>query len=507
MGNLALMQPLAKARSLAVLDLGSGTFRLVLYAYEPGRGYHRVDELREAVALGEGLAKGQLTPEALERGVKALRAFADFLRAVGTEEVRTLATSAIRDSANGALVLQEARRLGLRPELLAGEEEARLGVLAVANGLPLRDALVVDQGGGSAQVSLMRERRFLWGKALPLGALRLTEGFLTQDPPAKAEVRALARKVEDSLEALPLPRGLPLVGLGGNLRAVARIHQKRHAYPLDFVHGYFLPKEGVEELYELLMPLSGKARLEIAGLSPDRARTLPASLVFLRSLLKVTRAPGLWISGLGIREGVLFSHLLPEPHLLEDPAGFAVENLFWRYPFALEHREHVKALASSLFWGLAPLHGYGEEEERLLQAACLLHDIGIHIGYPDHHKHGAYLVLSEPLLGLDHREQALIALLVRYHRRGDPTLGPFRSLAKRGDAKRLARLAVILRLAEMLDRTRSQRVKGLRVEVGPGVRLALLAGADPWVERVEAEKQAPLFQKVYGRPLEVVWEG
>lgn len=184
-----------------------------------------------------------------------------------------------------------------------------------------------------------------------------------------------------------------------------------------------------------------------------------------------------------------------------------MENLFWRYPFALEHREHVKALASSLFWGLAPLHGYGEEEERLLQAACLLHDIGIHIGYPDHHKHGAYLVLSEPLLGLDHREQALIALLVRYHRRGDPTLGPFRSLAKRGDAKRLARLAVILRLAEMLDRTRSQRVKGLRVEVGPGVRLALLAGADPWVERVEAEKQAPLFQKVYGRPLEVVWEG
>lgn len=332
MGNLALMQPLAKARSLAVLDLGSGTFRLVLYAYEPGRGYHRVDELREAVALGEGLAKGQLTPEALERGVKALRAFADFLRAVGTEEVRTLATSAIRDSANGALVLQEARRLGLRPELLAGEEEARLGVLAVANGLPLRDALVVDQGGGSAQVSLMRERRFLWGKALPLGALRLTEGFLTQDPPAKAEVRALARKVEDSLEALPLPRGLPLVGLGGNLRAVARIHQKRHAYPLDFVHGYFLPKEGVEELYELLMPLSGKARLEIAGLSPDRARTLPASLVFLRSLLKVTRAPGLWISGLGIREGVLFSHLLPEPHLLEDPAGLRWKTSFGGIP-------------------------------------------------------------------------------------------------------------------------------------------------------------------------------
>ncbi|WP_105317318.1 Ppx/GppA phosphatase family protein [Thermus tenuipuniceus] len=501
-------QKVVKPRSLAIMDLGSGTFRLVVYEYEPGLSFHLADELREPVALGEGLARGRIHPQALERGKKALRAFADFLRAVTPDEVRILATSAIRDSENGGEILEEALALGLSPKLLSGEEEAQLGVVAVANALPLGvkgEALVVDQGGGSAQVSRMQARRFLWGRALPLGALRLTEAFLVSDPPAKAEVKALERAVASHLKALPLAPGLPLVGLGGNVRAVARLHQKRRGYPLDFVHGYYLPREGVEELYQDLLSLSVKARSELPGLQPDRAKTLPATLVFLRTLLRHTRAPGLWLSGMGIREGVLFQSLLPPPHLLPDPRAFAVENLFRRYPFRADHRDRVKALALALYRGLSPLHGYGPEEERLLLEAAHLHDIGMHLGYHEHHKHGAYLVLSEPLLGMSHREQALLALLVRYHRRGKPSLEGYRGLMARGDSKRLLRLASLLRLAEMLERTRSGRVKGVGVELGERVRLTLEAGEDPWVERLEAEKQGGLFQEAFGLPLEVVW--
>lgn len=500
-------QKQVKSRLLAVLDLGSGTFRLVVYAYQPGFAFHLAEELREAVALGEGLYAGRIAQEALERGKKALKAFADFLRAAPVDEVLTLATSAVRDAENGRTILQEAEALGLRPRVLSGEEEARLGVLAVANALPLEEALVVDQGGGSAQLSLLKGRAFLWGKALPLGALRLTEGFLRSDPPAKQEVKALEKEVERHLKALSLPHGLPLVGLGGNLRAIARLHQKRRGYPLDLLHGYYLPREGVEELYGDLMALSLRARGELPGLQPDRARTLPAALAFLRVLLRRTGALGLWVSGVGIREGALFTRLLPPPHLLPDPRAFAVENLFLRYPFPVAHRERVKALASALFEGLRPLHGYGEEERRLLLEAAHLHDVGMHLGYHEHHKHGAYLVLSEPLYGFSHREQALLALLVRYHRRGNPEAGGFRGLLGRGDGKRLKRLAVLLRLAEMLERTRSGRVQGVRVELGERVRLHLEAKEEPWVEKVEAEKQAGLFQEVFGLGLEVLWDG
>ncbi|AEV16178.1 Exopolyphosphatase [Thermus sp. CCB_US3_UF1] len=493
-----------KERSLAVLDLGSGTFRLVVYRYRPGLSYVLADELREAVALGEGLAQGRIGLAALERGRKALRAFADFLQASPVDEVVSLATSAVRDAENGAQILAEARALGLDPRVLPGEEEARLGVLAVANALPLAEAWVVDQGGGSAQVSRMEGRAFRWGRALPLGALRLTEAFLASDPPTREEVKALEREVARHLKALPLEGGLPLVGLGGNIRAMARLHQKRRAYPLDLLHGAYLSREAVEELYQDLLRLPWRARAGL-GLQPDRARTLPASLAFFRTLMKRLRAPGLWVSGVGIREGVLFAHLLPPPHLLPDPRAFAVENLFQRYPFALAHRDRVKALARELFLGLQPLHRYGEEEARLLEEAAHLHDIGMHLGYHDHHKHGAYLVLAEPLFGFSHREQALLALLVRYHRRGEPALGGLRPLFGRGDGRRLLRLSAILRLAEMLERSRAGRVRGVRVELGERIRLRLLAPEDPWVERVEAEKQGGLFLQAFGLPLEVVW--
>lgn len=500
-------QKKVRPRSLAVLDLGSGTFRLVLYAYEPGRSFWLLDELREPVALGEGLARGVLTREALERGRKALRAFASFLRAVGPEEVLVLATSAVRDAANGREILEEAQRLGLPLRVLPGEEEARLGALAVTNAFPFPEALVVDQGGGSAQVALLRNRRFFWGRALPLGALRLTEAFLPSDPPAPGEVRALEGEVARRLQDLPLEPGLPLVVLGGNLRALARFHQRRQGYPLDLLHGYYLPKEGLEALHRELLRLPLRARVELPGLQPERARTLPASLVFLRVLLEKTRAPGLWVSGVGIREGALFTRLFPPPHLLEDPRSFAVENLFLRYPFPEAHRERVKALALSLFQGLKPLHGYGPEEERLLLEAAHLHDIGMALGYRDHHKHGAYLVLAEPLFGFTHREQALLALLVRYHRRGKPEARAFQALLARGDKGRLRRLAALLRLAEMLECTRSGRVRGVRVEVGERVRLVLEASEEPWVERLEAQRQEGLFREAFGLGLEVVWEG
>ena len=494
-------------RTLAVLDLGSGTFRLVLFGYWPERAYWLLDELREPVALGEGLSRGAIGEAALDRGRKALRAFADFVGALAPDEVVVLATSAVRDAHNGVEVLREAEGLGLSPRVLSGEEEARLGVLAVANALPLEDALVVDQGGGSAQVSLMRGRRFVWGEALPFGALRLTEAFLASDPPGKREVKALRKEVDRRLKALPLERGLPLVGLGGNVRAVARLHRKRHRYPLDLVHAYYLPRAGVEELLEEVLSLPLEARRELPGLQEDRARTLPATLVFLEALLDRAEVPGLWVSGVGIREGVLFTRLLPPPHLLPDPRAFAVENLFLRYPFSEAHRDRVKALARSLFRGLAPLHGYGGAEERLLLEAAHLHDIGMHIGYHEHHTHGAYLVLSGPLFGFSHREQVLLARLVRYHRRGKPEAKGYRPLLAKGDAERLKRLAVLLRLAEMLERTRTGRVRGVRVDLGERVRLFLEADGDPWVERLEAEKQAGLFLEAFGVGLEVAWEG
>ncbi|RIH84309.1 Guanosine-5'-triphosphate,3'-diphosphate pyrophosphatase [Meiothermus luteus] len=494
---------------LGIVDLGSGTARLVVYAYEPGRHFRLIDEIRETVRLGEGLGtQNRLTKGGMQRALSALRLYADFAQATDLDELRVVATSASRDAENGPEFLQEVRKLGLQVRVLSGEEEARYGVLAVANSFPLEEAWVMDLGGGSAQLSSMESRLYRWGRAYPLGAVRLTEMFLQNDPPKKGEVEELERfvrkEMKDVLEQLrEHPR--PLVAMGGTVRNLAKLAQRRRGYPLDLLHGYFLSRSELEELMELLLARSAEQRRRLEGLQADRADVIIAGALVYRTLLREAGLEGLYVSGQGLREGVFYEAFLPPPHLLSDVRGFFVRNLFARYPQDHGHTARVRHFCRLLFRLLKPLHGY-QEEERLLDEAALLHDIGMSIGYYDHHKHGEYLVMSQAIPGLTHREQALLGLLVRYHRKGEPKPGAYKPLLQEGDTKRLLRLAAILRISEYLERSRAGRVEGLEVEIGTQqVRLTLLAQEEPWVELAETAKQDKLFQAAFERELQLAW--
>lgn len=495
---------------LGIVDLGSGTSRLVVYLFEPGKHFRLVDEIRETVRLGEGLAgDNRLTAAGMERALSALKLYADFAGATELEELRVIATSAARDADNGPEFLKRIRGLGLDVRVLSGEDEARYGVLAVANSFAFEEGWVMDLGGGSAQLSRMQERRYRYGVAYPLGGVRLTEMFLRNDPPKKGEIEDLERFVRKEMKTvLEEVRGrpLPLVAMGGTVRNLAKIAQKRESYPVDLIHGYFLSKRGLEDAVEELLDRPTAARREVDGLQADRADVIAAGVLVYRTVLRESGLDGIWISGQGVREGVFYEEFLPKPHLVPDVRGFGVRNLFARYPQDYGHTARVRHLCRQLFRLLDPLHGYGKAEETLLDEAALLHDIGMSVGYYDHHKHGEYLVMSAAIPGLTHREQALIALLVRYHRKGEPKPGTYKGLLEDGDTKRLLRLATILRMTEYLERSRAGRVEGLEINIeSKAVRIGLRSAEEPWVEIAETAKQSKLFQGAFGRELVLEW--
>jgi len=495
---------------LGIVDLGSGTSRLVVYVYEPGKQFRLVDEIRETVRLGEGLASdNRLSKAGMGRAISALKMYADFAQTTELEELQVIGTSAVRDAENGREFLEEVRKLGLDVRILSGEDEARYGVLAVANSFSFEESWVMDLGGGSAQLSRMQERKYRFGRAYPLGGVRLTEKFLRSDPAKKGEVEDLegfARKeMKDALERMR-EKPLPLVAMGGTVRNLAKLVQKKN-YPLDLLHGYFLDKNDLEALLGDLLKMSTSERRELEGLQPDRADVIVAGGLVYRTVLREGGLKGLWISGQGVREGVFYENFSPAPYLLSDVRGFFVRNLFARYPQDYPHTARVRNFCRQLFRALQTLHGYGKAEEQLLDEAALLHDIGMSVAYYDHHKHGEYLVMSAALPGLTHREQTLLSLLVRYHRKGDPKPGLYKNILEDGDAKRLLRLAAILRLAEYLERSRAGRVEALEVVLEPKrVRLGLRSEEEPWVEILEANKQGKLFQQAFGRELVVEWE-
>ncbi len=495
-------------RRVGIADLGSNTARLVAFEFEPEIWFRMVGTIREPVRLGEGMARdGRLTRAAVERAMAAVELFEDYAGAVDLDEIEILATSAVRDAANRDEVLGPIRDHGYAVRVLAGEEEAELGVLAAANSFDLDDAWVLDVGGGSAQLSRMQDRRYMGGGAFPLGAVRLTEAFLDSDPPTESQVTSLERFIEERLGdqvARMRESGLPLIAMGGTARNLARLEMKRRRYPLAVMHGYRFSRDGLETIVGELLEMSVTERVDVAGIRPYRADVVVAGALVYRWIVRHAGLDAIEISGHGVREGALYRRFLPSPHLVDDVRRFTIENLAARHREPRGHVDRVRTLSRALFRGLSPLHRLGERELELLIAASVLHDIGTNLDYYRHHRHGAYVLSSVALPGFTHREQALLALLVRYHRKGRPKADDFGLLLGKRDIDMLAQLTACLRMAESLERSRAGRVSNVEVAVDESrILLELTADEPPTVELWEARGHGELFRQAFDRELVV----
>ncbi|MDP9400158.1 MAG: Ppx/GppA family phosphatase [Actinomycetota bacterium] len=502
---------------VAVVDLGSNSFRLVVYTVGEG-WWKRTDEVYEAVRIGAGLAAtGELGRKPMARALQTLEVFDHFCRATGLPpaEVRAVATSAIRDARNRDAFLARAReQVGFAVRVLAMEEEARYGFLAALNSTTLRDGAVLDIGGGSVQIVQVRDRRAGGTGSWPLGAVRMTERFLADgEPPSRKRLRALRAHVASELASAPwlASAGRRIVGLGGTVRNLAVAAQLEAGLPSIGVQGFALEREALDALVERLAALPAAQRGEVPGIKPSRADLVLAGAVVVQTVLEVGGFDELEVTEAGLREGVFFEALLgTDPPLLDDVRRESVLNLAAQYGVDPAHTAHVAALALRMFDELAAagVHPGDPTERELLWAACMLHDVGVAVDYDDHHKHSRYIILSAGLPGFAPAEVALVAQAARFHRKGLPELGTFARLARPGDGQRLDRLATLLRLAEDLERPRDQSVRAAHVAVHDGaVRLDLEAVGEVGVARWAAERETELFRRAFGRRLRVAPAG
>jgi exopolyphosphatase/guanosine-5'-triphosphate,3'-diphosphate pyrophosphatase len=503
-------------RRLAVIDLGSNSFRLVVFTAAVEAGWwKRTDEIYEPVRIGEGLGSADtLRPAAMDRALATIDVFAHFCRASALEgdAVDAVATSAIRDARNAHEFLAQAReRSDLPIRVLSREEEARYGYLAAVNSTTLADGFVLDLGGGSLQLVGVRGRLETESGSWSLGAVRMTERFLAGKGPAKRrQLDDLRGHVRETLADAPwLARGgRRLIGVGGTVRNLAAAVQRAAGLPSLGVQGQLITRAALDELIERLAALPAADRGTVSGIKPARADLILAGAVVIASVLELGDFDAIEATEAGLREGVFFeSHLADhDPPLFPDVRQASVRNLAAQYHADGPHTAHVAALALGLFDDLAAvgLHGGDPIERELLQAACALHDIGMSVDYDDHHKHTRYLILNAGLPGFSPREVALIAQAARYHRKGMPDPGPLASLFTDGDEQRLDRCAVLLRLAEGLERSRDQIVREVRVRRdGDTVQLQLTADGEVAVPRWAASRETELFERAFGARLRV----
>jgi exopolyphosphatase / guanosine-5'-triphosphate,3'-diphosphate pyrophosphatase len=504
------------SRQVAVIDLGSNSWRLVVFTYVPDSWWKRTDELYETVRIGAGMSEsGRLGDEAMARGLETLTVFERFCASSGIppSQVYAVATSAIRDATNGDDFVHAAEEATqLRIEVLPAEEEARLGYVAAINTSTLRDGAVLELGGGSMQLIDVAGRRARELCSLPLGAVRLTEELLPESRPArKKDLERVRARVRETLGEVGwlAASGERLVGIGGAVRNLAAAAQNAAGQVDIGIQGFLLTREALGELVDELAALEPGKRGELAGIKPGRGDIILAAALTIEGVLEQGRFTGIEATEAGLREGVFFDRELladGEP-LFEDVRVAAVRNLAIQYESDFEHVQHVADLSLQMFDSLVEggLFEPAEGERELLWSAAMLHDVGMTISYDDHHKHSRYLIVSAELPGFDPRERALIAQISRYHRKGEPKLGEMASLARPGDQDLVARCSVILRLAEHLERGRDQSVRQVRLRTnGDGVDLHLdAAGENLILPRWSVERYGDdeAFERVFGRRL------
>jgi len=502
-------------RRVAVIDLGSNSFRLVVFTWIPGSWWKRTDEIFDSVRIGEGQApSGDLQPKPMKRALDTLDLYAHYCRATGIADVRAVATSAIREAGNQQEFLGAVReRTGLEVRVLAREEEAYYGYLAAVNSTTLTDGVALDIGGGSMQLSRVQDRRAHEMRSWQLGAVRMTERFLADGKAKPKRLKTLRAHVEDELASsagwLDDPAtGRRLVGVGGTVRNLAAAAMHADGLPGAGIQGHVIATNALGRMVDSFAQMSPAERGRVPGIKPVRGDLILAGAVVIHTVLLAGGFDGIEATEAGLREGVFFEPLLgaSDPPLFGDVRSAAVRNLGAQYGADGGHAKHVARLAGEIWDGLAAggLHPGDPAERELLDAGALLHDIGTAIDYDDHHKHSKYLVLNARLFGFDPRETALIAQMTRYHRKGSPSLDELAPLARPGDEQLVLRCSTMLRLAEQLERSRDRSVTHARVDVhDTDVTLHLDAVADVSVARWATERQRDLFRRSFGRDLVV----
>lgn len=490
------------AHTAAVIDLGSNSWRLVAYRYQPGGWWRRIGQLQEPVRIAEGLARsGRLSAAAMERGLATLEVFARYCeaRGIAPECVEAVATSAVRDAANGGELVRRAQDLsGLDVRILSADEEAHYGYLAAVNSTTLTDGAVLDLGGGSLQLVSVRDREAETTGSWPLGAVRVTESLLSRRGPASRKDLKKARSAIRSALAdagWVNEHGRRLVGLGGAVRNLASAAQRAHGSAGEPLQGFVLDAGALSDLVGALAKRAAAGRA-LAGIKPARAPFILAAALVLEGVLERGGFDGIEVTRAGLREGVFLERrlLADTAPLLADVRGAAVRDLAARSGADLRHADHVAHLALQLHDSLAAAGVFrpAPDERDLLRSAAILHDIGMAVAYGGHHEHAAYAIRSSGLDGFGPRELALVADIVRRHRKG-PT---------DGDGAVVRRSATLLQLAEQLERGEDGSVEAAWLEAdGRAVRLELVG--DDTLARWSVARNVDVsgFRRVFGRRL------
>jgi exopolyphosphatase / guanosine-5'-triphosphate,3'-diphosphate pyrophosphatase len=465
----------SEKQNIAAIDIGTNSIHMVIVEIEPSLpSFSIISKEKDTVRLGDRDPKtGNLTKEAMARSLAALKRCKDLATSLNANQIIAVATSATREANNGLQFLQQVKdELNINVNLISGQEEARriyLGVVSVMD-FSDRPQVVIDIGGGSTELILAdsKEPRFL--SSTKIGAVRLTNEFVTTDPISKAELATLRAYIRGMLERptdtiwanLELNENPGFIGTSGTIETIAMIHalEKQGTIPSPF-NGYTITRDEIEAIVKRLAGMSYQERYNTPGISDRRAEIIVPGSIILLETMKMLKLESLTICERALREGIIVDWMLNNG-LISDRLEYQKEvrsrnvlKIAQKYQVNLESSQKIAQFTLALFdQTKGYLHHWHQAERELLWAAAILHNCGVYVSHSSHHKHSYYLIRNAELLGFTELELELIANIARYHRKSKPKKKheEYLKLPHKDYQLMVRQLSALLRIAVALDR-------------------------------------------------------
>ena len=499
---------------IAIIDIGSNSARLVISHIYKNGAYNMVYNQKEALRLSQKVdGQNLLTEEAFASTIDTMRSFAHMCKIYQADKTIAVATAAIRNAANGAdLVAKVAEQTGIQLHIISGKTEAYISYLGVINTLDVKNGIIFDLGGGSTELILFKNRKILESVSLPLGAVNTTGMFNIRNEMPANVYNDLNAFIMSRLNQYPWLKqnNLPLIGVGGTARTVAKIIQRAKKYPAVKIHNYAYPVQTFRSFFNKLRLTNLEQRKKISGLSTERSDIILAGSSIISCLLEATGAKKLITSGCGLREGLFYDYYSKSnnvPLIAKNILERSRENTLRLFESDTGHARHITKLALAMFDGWMELHKVRKSYRRLLETAALLHDIGITINFYSHARHSAYMIQNAKLFGLTHKEQIITSAVAGWHNGVSKNYFKsrfYKDMLTESNWKLINKLSLLLALAESLDYSEMRMVHTLTPSFNKkNALLTIHAEHMPTIEMHQLEDHLSWFKKTFGVELKV----
>lgn len=493
---------------LGIVDIGSNSIRLAVYEII-GKSYRAVNQIKHSVRLAKNMENGYLLEDRIDAALETLAYFRKYIRFNNIEVTIAVATEAVRKARNqGDFISRAQSTLGCDIRVLTGMEEAYYDYLATVNTIDIKDALVFDLGGASTEIIYIKNRIMEESISIPIGGINLTEKFNMANNPTENNFKDLYSYIQEHLNSitwLNKIHGLNIIGIGGSSRTIGKIDRYLKNSNSFISHNYSLTRNDLNKINKLTKDYLINDGKKVRGLMKDREDIFLSSLSLVMALSEKVDSKRIFVSGSGLRDGILFEYLYGYNRLIPDVLEFSLNNIISQHMSEIYNGQSLWKIVSKIFDYIYHRDRKMMSIRKSLKVATYLYDLGNNINFFQKDRNTFYSILNAPINGLN-QKQILMAASIATLYNSDDILKDYlnRKILNDSNISEIEKAGIILKIGRAITYGLNNDVKLENIFIQKGKLNISISSSSPLIFlNDELSYVTPSFKKVTGLDLSI----